>query len=659
MSLPTLKAQEALPKGLDAWFEKVRGWSRRHPSHARKLRAQARQTLVRSDALVALDDSSLDARVADARVALQRDPAQAQGQLVGILALVTELSRRTLGMRPYEVQLMGALALHRGWLAEMATGEGKTLTVALAAVLAAWSGRPCHVVTANEYLAQRDAQSMQPLYASCRLEVSTAVGEVAPEQRQPCYLADVVYVTAKTLLADHLRDELATRRGSGAKQEAFLRWRGFQGRSVLMLSRGLHTAIVDEADSVLIDEAVTPLILSAPREVEGLHEAVRYVAAWADLLTEGHDYLVQAREQRIELGRGAHDCVERGFAQLPAGWRTVRHGRELLTQALTVRRILRRQQHYLVRDGKVVLLDEFTGRMMPERSLSSGLHQAIEALEGVEMTHPNESVAQMSFQSFFRRMPKLSGTTGTAHEARDEMWQIYKLGVVRVPTHRPRKTVVDKPLLFSGEASKWDAVAQHVKRLYARGQPVLIGVRSVGSSQVLLRHLQAVGLRPMVLNAEAHEQEAQIIANAGRGACVTVATNMAGRGTDIHVDAESLRRGGLHVVIAEPNDSARIDRQLAGRCGRQGQPGSVQAVLSPDDALLQRYLNPWQRRTLRHLARTGVGTWTPRWLHTLSAAMVRSAQGRAESDAFARRASVLRADEWLERALPFDDIHTH
>lgn len=658
MSLPTLKAQQALPKGVDAWFDKARGWLRRHPKHARKLRAQARQVLRHSDALAALDEASLEARVADAWMAMRRDPAQGQGQLIDILALVAELSQRTLGMRPYEVQLMGALALHHGWLAEMATGEGKTLTVALAAVLAAWSGRPCHVVTANEYLAQRDAQSMQPLYAACGLEVSAALGDDAPEQRQPCYLADVVYVTAKTLLADHLRDELATRQGSGAKQEAFLRWRGAQGDSMLMLRRGLHTAIVDEADSVLIDEAVTPLILSAPREVEGLHEAVRCVAAWADALREGVDYLVQAREQRIELGQGAYDCIERSFAQLPAGWRTVRHGQELLTQALTVRRIFRRQQHYLVRDDKVVLLDEFTGRMMPERSLSSGLHQAIEALEGVEMTHPNESMGQMSFQSFFRRMPKLSGTTGTAHEARDEMWQIYQLGVVRVPTHRPRQTLVDKPLLCSGEASKWDAVAQHVKRLYARGQPVLVGVRSVGSSQVLQGHLQAVGLQPMVLNAEAHEQEAQIIAEAGRSACVTIATNMAGRGTDIHVDAESLRRGGLHVVIAEPNDSARVDRQLAGRCGRQGQPGSVQAVLSPEDALLRRYLKPWQRQMLRHLARPGVAAWTRPWLYPLSAAMVRSAQGRAESDAFARRASVLRTDEWLERALPFDDIHT-
>lgn len=655
----TLMPLRPIPKGLDASFDTLRGWWRRHPRYKTRLKKEARQVLLELPRYASLDDQAMQQQVDALVAALHRDPRGAQGQLVSAAAVVASLAKRTLGMEPYEVQLMGALALHHGWLAEMATGEGKTLTVALAAALAGWSGRPCHVVTANEYLAQRDAKAMQDFYQACGLEITAALGDDAPENRQPSYRADVVYVTAKTLLADYLRDELATRAGSGAKQEAFLRWRGVQGNSVLMLQRGLHTTIVDEADSVLIDEAVTPLILSAPREVSGLHDAVLWAKDLASTLKDGVDYAVDQRDQRIELGEGAYAAVRRHLNGLPAGWRSERHGQEVLQQALTVSRVFKRQQHYLVREGKIVLLDEFTGRMMPERSLSSGLHQAIEAFEGIEMTHPNESMAQMSFQSFFRRMPRLSGTSGTASEARAELWHIYKLGVIKIPTHRPRQTVLHPALICVDEAAKWRSVAQHVKQVYATGQPVLVGVRSVGSSEVLDTYLQEAGLIPKVLNAQAHAEEAHIIAEAGQTSRVTIATNMAGRGTDIHVEMESLRRGGLHVVIAEPNDSARVDRQLAGRCGRQGDPGSVLAVLSPDDALFCRYLPPWQLRLLRKMVHLKSGQLLHRKLAPLLVKMILVAQGRAESDAFARRWSVLRADEWLERALPFDDTHRY
>lgn len=659
MSVMTLNALEPMPRGVDAWADQLRGWWRRRPHYKRALQDQVKGVEREAQALVALDADELAQRMAQAMAAVRRDPVAARGQLCMALAVVCEMAYRSKGMRPYPVQLMGALALHHGWLAEMATGEGKTLTVALAAVLAAWSGRPCHVVTANEYLAQRDAESMQLLYDACGVEVASALGDDSPEQRQPAYGADVCYVTAKTFLADYLRDELATRQGHGAKQEAFVRWCGGAGQSALMLKRGLHTAIVDEADSVLIDEAVTPLILSAPREVPGMHDAVRWAHALAQGLVEGVDYRGQQRDQRIELGAGAEAAVQRSVQGLPVGWQSERQGRELLQHALTVRSLYKRQQHYLVHEDKVVLLDEFTGRMMPERSLTAGLHQAIEAHEGLEMTHPNESMGQMSFQSFFRRMPRLSGTTGTGSEARAELWRIYQLGVIKIPTHRPRQTRMQGSLVCFSEDDKWQTVAQHVLEVNRRGQPVLIGVRSVRSSEALNEHLLALGLAPQVLNAQAHAQEAEIIAQAGQVGCVTIATNMAGRGTDIHVQAEALDLGGLHVVIAEPNDSARVDRQLAGRCGRQGEPGSVSAVLSAEEVLFKRYLQPWQRRVLRQLAQARAKSAWHRGLQSVADAVVRAAQNRAEADAFNRRWSVLRADEWLERALPFDDTHRY
>ena len=659
MSIMTLKPMEPMPKGIDAWVDSLRGWLRRRPRYQRQLKSQVAEVEKALQSLIALDADDFSRRVDDVVNMIRRDPIEVGGQLPLALAVVCELAYRSMGMRPYPVQMMGALALHQGWLAEMATGEGKTLTVALAGVLAAWSGRPCHVVTANEYLAQRDAETMKPLYKASGVVVASALGDDSPEERQPAYGADVTYVTAKTLLADYLRDQLATRQGSGAKQEAFMRWRGAESASALMLKRGVHTAIVDEADSVLIDEAVTPLILSAPREVPGMHDAIIWAHALAEKLEEGKDYQAVQRDQRIELGEGAKTAVQQRFKRLPVGWQSERQGNELLQHALTVRSIYRKQQHYLVDDGKVVLLDEFTGRMMPERSLSAGLHQAIEAYEGLEMTHPNESMGQMSFQAFFRRMQRLSGTSGTVNEARAELWRIYQLGVIKIPTHRPRQTKILNTQVSVSEDDKWSKVAEYVRQVHATGQPVLIGVRSVRSSEILNEHLQALGLLPQVLNAQAHAQEAEIVAQAGQFSAITIATNMAGRGTDIHVVEQSLEMGGLHVVIAEPNDSARVDRQLAGRCGRQGEPGSVTAVISIEDALFKRYLLPWQRRLLKQITRLGSNFILKHFHQAAIDAVVRAAQDRAEKDAFTRRWSVLRHDEWLERALPFDDTHRY
>ncbi|WP_158273229.1 hypothetical protein [Limnohabitans sp. WS1] len=647
----TLAPLTPLPQGLDAAYQSLQGYWMRLRSPRSQLLAQAKRTLVAFDALMGLTQEEIQARLKQARSWMRLDPKRADGHLEEVLAVVGQLAWRHLGLKPYAVQFMGALALHKGLLAEMATGEGKTLTVGLAAVLAGLSGRACHVITANDYLAHRDAEEMSQLFLACGLRVTSMAGELEPPERALRYDADVVYLTAKELLADYLRDQMGEASPASDEQLCFEQWlRGElpQGASALLV-RGLHTAIVDEADSILIDEAVTPLILAAPRESRGLQEAVRLISDLANTLFEGPDYQANAKGQSVTLNPPALAQLTDLSSQLPPLWRPAPRREELLRQALVVRHFFHPGQHFVVQDDEVVLLDEFTGRMTPGRSLTAGLHQAIEASEGVTITDPNQSLTQMSFQTFFRRFRKLSGCSGTIWEASSEVWRVYGLQVVRVPTHRPRLTVYDPPILVRDAVHKWDTIAQEVCRQIARGRPVLVGVRSVTASEALARVLQAQGIEPRVLNALAHAEEAPIVSGAGQRGVVTIATNMAGRGTDIRLGEGVPELGGLHVIVAEVNESGRIDRQLAGRCGRQGDLGSVSTYLCLDDDLAQRMMPaPW-RQLVSMALRTSAGRSS-----RIAGWAFASAQHRAESVAFQRRWSVLRSDDWMRAALPFE-----
>jgi preprotein translocase subunit SecA len=646
-----LRPLDKLPEGLDAWIDRAQGRLRRRPSQARRLLADAKACAQKCRQLEAMASSALEPALIQAQENLRRDAVMAKGQILDVLALVGHMAQRILGMQPYPVQFMGALALHRGWLAEMATGEGKTLTVALAAVLAGWSGRPCHVITANDYLAQRDAEIMRPLFEACGVSLSSVYGEIPPETRPSLYAADVVYVTPKELLADHLRDKLAAGKGQDAQWLQFQNWLGQSqalSPTALLLVRGLHTAIVDEADSVLIDEAVTPLILSARRPGRGLSEAVLMMAALATQLVTGEDYEPITRTRTVVLKSGALQALENQAHLLPPVWRPAPRREELLRQALQVHCFFRDGHQYLVQDGEIVLLDEFTGRMTPGRTLTAGLHQAVEAKEGVAITDPNEALSQMSFQAFFRSFHRLSGSSGTVWEAVNELWQVYRMRVVRVPTHRPRLTVMMPPRLLRHTDEKWQAVADDVVAAQKAHRAVLVGVRSVESSEILARLLSQRGVQVNVLNAVQHDNEAPIIAAAGEPGRITIATNMAGRGTDIRLHPQVERSGGLHVVVAEVNESARIDRQLAGRCGRQGDPGSVSFYLCLQDNLATRYLPKALRAMLSWLL-----GWTPWFASRLGFWIFKWAQRRAEKDAFERRFAVLRNDDWMASALPF------
>lgn len=650
----TLAPLGKLPEGLDAWSDGMRGRLLRWRTSSKPLAVQAQLVLAACQALDTASDAQLQQQLTDARAWIRLDPLNAKTHLSQALATIGQVARRTLGLQPYAVQYMGALAIQRGMLAEMATGEGKTLTVCLAGVLAGFSGRPCHVITANDYLAERDAREMATLYQACGLSVASVVSSLAPETRPGLYAADVVYLTAKELLADYLKDTLTQGPPEQRARDSFRQWldatdaRASLTKERQLLVRGLHTAIVDEADSILIDEAVTPLILSAPRKSRGLTEAVLVVSDLAQTLQPGIDFESEIQSRLIVLLEAGVQRLDQMAAHIPALWRPAPRREELLRQALMVRHFFRPGHQYLVQDGKVVLLDEFTGRMTPGRTLTAGLHQAIEAKEALEISDPNESLTQMSFQAFFRRFRRLAGSTGTAWEAAQELWSVYRLNVVRIPTHRPRLTHYRAPLVVDDEAQKWAAITREVLQECARGRPVLVGVRSVQSSEQLAASLTAAGCPVRVLNALAHAEEAEIVANAGQAGSVTIATNMAGRGTDIRLGQGVAERGGLHVIVAESNESARIDRQLAGRCARQGDPGSVTSCLCLSDDLAH--------RLMPHAVRTLLRTRLPR-ATVLSGLLARQAfrwsQVRAEREAFAQRWSVLRSDDWMDSALPF------
>jgi preprotein translocase subunit SecA len=565
------------------------------------------------------------------------------------LSNLIEVADRTLGLRPFPVQVMGAMALYRGTLAEMATGEGKSLTACLPAVLAGWTGRPCHFVTVNDYLANRDAVEMRPFYAFCGVSVGCVQAGMAPEERRQNYEKDAVYTTLKELVADFLRDRLIIGGLHNASRRLLreMLQPGRRGPEGVVL-RGLDTAIVDEADSVLIDEAVTPLIISRAQENKPLVEACQTAHDIASMLRLDEHYKKDIKFREVHLTKDGLTMVEEQARMLPGIWRGTARRIELVQQALTAREFYKRDKQYVIQDEKVAIVDEFTGRLMPNRTWRHGLHQAVEAKEGLEVNDPSETLARLSFQRFFRFFRRLSGMTGTAREAVAELWTIYKLPVLAIPTNRPciRKILPDR--VFATGEEKWDAVVQEIERCHSTGRPVLVGTRSVRASEKLAELLAGRNHPYNLLNAVRHKEEAQIVAAAGEENRITIATNMAGRGTDIKLGRGVADMGGLHVIATERHESGRIDRQLFGRCARQGDPGSAQAFMSLEDELFQRFVPaPMRNRLASALKRKTLGAGR------LSQAGLSHAQRAAQRLAYRQRRNVLRMDTWLEEALAF------
>jgi len=562
-------------------------------------------------------------------------------------ALVREVASRQIGQMPYPVQLMGAWAIAAGCVAEMATGEGKTLTATMPATVAAWRGRGCHIVTVNDYLAKRDAEWMGPIYRFCGLTVGYIEQGMEGRDRRAAYAADVTYCTNKEVCADFLRDRLILARLGGRPVwlDNLIGGTNIDGQ---LVQRGLFFAIVDEADSVLIDEAVTPLIISSQRGDDQQVEAFRQAADLASGLQEGIDYHVDVQHQDIELTDEGIAHLEELASGLGGIWRVARCRQELAIKALMAREIYGRDRQYIVDQDKVVIVDDFTGRLMPDRQWRDGLHQAVEAKEKVEVTAPKETLARVSFQRFFRLYRSLAGMTGTAKEAAGEFWLIYGLPVAVIPPNRPCIRQYWPDVVLATEQEKWGWIVREIVRLNKIGRPVLVGTRTVKSSEHLSSLLASEGIRPQVLNAVRHREEAQIVAAAGQVGQVTIATNMAGRGTDIKLGRGVVELGGLHVIAAERNESARIDRQLFGRCARQGDPGSCQAIISLEDELFVRYGGAMARFLRRHYSHTAGDISSP-----ITRLAVGWAQASAQRKAYRLRKAVIRTDHWLDEQLSF------
>lgn len=635
-------------KGLDAAVNSAIGRYRRRGQVFAGLRQDAERVDALAPEFKALSSHHLQQRLREFREQFRRGGRVAEACLIPALAAIREASDRQLGLRPFTVQLMGALALHRGLLAEMATGEGKTLTAGLAAVLAGWTRHPTHIVTVNDYLVKRDAERLGPLYSFCSVSVDHVTGAMPPVERRKGYAADVTYCTSKELLADFLRDRLRLGILRNPTRRLIRRMLQPNAPDDGVVLRGLHTAIVDEADSVLIDEAVTPLIISTTHENEALEQVTRTAQHIAAPLTPGVHYRVDTRYREVELTGEGEEILERKCDSLPGLWRGVDRRTELIRQALVAREFFLRGKQYVLVDGKVVIVDEFTGRQMDQRKWRQGLHQAIEAKEGLPITGPTETIARLSFQRFFRLFHKLSGMTGTAREAAGEFWQIYKLAVVPIPTNKPciREHWPDR--VFADESAKWAAVAEEIARLHATQRPVLVGTRSVEASERLAELLTQRALPFRLLNAIRHEEEAGIVAMAGDAGRITIATNMAGRGTDILLEHGVPALGGLHVLATERHESGRVDRQLFGRAARQGDPGSAQAFISAEDELLRRHLPAIIHKRVASYARSGLPG-----AEALVKRAFATAQSNAQKLAFKQRLGVLKMDDWLEDALSF------
>ena len=641
-----------IPAGADAAVDSLVGMYQRRGAVLRALRRDAEAIGALAPPIRSLPDEQLRQLLQDCRTAFRRNGRDCRQMLPTGLAAIREAADRKTGMRPYPVQIMGALALNRGCLIEMATGEGKTLVAGLAAVLAGWTRNPCQIVTVNDYLAQRDAEWLEHLYRFCGLSVGYVTGQMEPADRRHGYDQDITYTTGKEILADFLRDRLrfGTMQNASSRHIRYsLLSRDAASVELGTVMRGLHTAIVDEADSILIDEAVTPLIISHVEPNSSLEDACRTAQETAETLEQGRHYRVDLRYREVELTEQGHREVVERAGTLDGIWCATQRWVELVEQALTAREFFKRDQQYIVQDDRVVIVDEFTGRLMPMRTWRHGLHQAIEAKEGIEISSPSETLSRLSFQRFFRFFRCLAGMTGTARESARELWRVYRLPVVAIPTNRPCQRRVYPDRVFLTEAEKWDAITEEIVNLHHSGRPMLIGTRSVRASETLARRLRERDLGFNLLNAIHHGEEARIVAEAGLQGRITIATNMAGRGTDIKLGPGVAGIGGLHVLATERHESGRVDRQLFGRSARQGDPGSAQAFLSLEDELFLRFLpGQWLRQWLMalvHVRYPGSRMLTSR--------MVRCAQFNAQRQASKQRRSVLKMDTWIDDSLAF------
>ncbi len=595
----------------------------KHDRELKKLRPLLQQINDLEPKIQKLSDDELKAKTPEFKQKLENG-ATLEDLLPEAFAVVREVSKRTIGLRPFDVQIIGGLVLHRGKIAEMKTGEGKTLAATMPVYLNALLGRGVHVVTVNDYLAKRDSDWMGNIYRFLGLEVGVIVTDMDEPERIKAYAADVTYGTNNEFGFDYLRDNMKYDLED-------------------MVQRDFYYAIVDEVDSILIDEARTPLIISGPSEEStDLYYRVDKIIPH---LKKDIDYSIDEKVRTATLTEeGIAKCEKLlGVKNLydPSQAELLHH----LEQALKAHTLFQRERDYLVKDGQVIIVDEFTGRLMPGRRFSEGLHQALEAKEGVKVEGENQTLASITFQNYFRMYDKLAGMTGTADTEAAEFKEIYNLDVVVIPTHKPMIRVDHPDVVFRTEEEKFQAVAKDIKQLYKKGQPVLVGTTSVEKSERLSNILKRMGVKHDVLNAKHHEREAEIVVHAGEKGRVTIATNMAGRGTDIVLGEGVAELGGLHIIGTERHESRRIDNQLRGRSGRQGDPGSSRFYLSLEDDLLRIF---GSEKISGIMDKLGMKEGEP-IEHNLLSKAIENAQRKVEAQNFDIRKHLLEYDDVMNK----------
>ncbi|MFO7964217.1 MAG: preprotein translocase subunit SecA [Desulfobacterales bacterium] len=564
-----------------------------------------------------------------------------------VFALVREVADRRLGMPHYDVQLIGGWVLLNAMVAEMETGEGKTLVATLPACVMALAGVPVHIITVNDYLAKRDADWMRPIYETMGLTVGTVVHGMDAAARRNAYACDVTYCTNKEIAFDYLRDRIILWDRPTQMRLKVERLFGENSRIEQLVMRGLHYAIVDEADSILIDEARTPLIISSQADHQYDPEVYRHAMKIAGSLTPNRDFILLEDMRDVALTQsGKSSACTSDWENVPIPIRQEER-EELVRRSIVAHHLFKPDRHYLVKDGKVQIIDEYTGRIMADRSWEMGLHQLIEVKEGCEVTVPKQTRARISYQRFFRRYLALAGMTGTAREVAQELWSVYRLRVVSMSTNFPTRREYRPDRVYSSTGRKWTAVIEKIREMQGRGRPVLIGTRSVEASEHLSGLLQRECLPHRVLNARQDREEADVIAMAGGIGRITVATNMAGRGTDIRLASGVAEKGGLFVLATERHESRRIDRQLFGRCARQGDPGTCLALVSLDDELIRVFIGkPF--RWLAGMILEKENFRPASWAGTM---VFRMAQWRAERLHSRMRRNLLKIDEQLSDSL--------
>jgi len=592
----------------------------------KKLEKVADEVLALEETYKSLSDEALQAKTDEFKGRLEEETLD--DLLVEAFATVREASTRVLKMTPFKVQVMGAISIHQGNIAEMKTGEGKTLTAVMPAYLNALNGEGVHIVTVNDYLARREAEGeIGDLFRWLGLTVGLNTRELTPDQKREVYGSDVLYSTNNELGFDYLRDHMVVYKEH-------------------IVQRQLNFAIIDEVDSILIDEARTPLIISGgAKNTADLYKQANYFAL---RLKEEEDYEIDIKTKAITL-------TEEGIRKAESYFNLenlydVKHVVLLhhINNALRANFIMEKDVDYVVQDGKVVIVDAFTGRLMHGRQFSEGLHQALEAKEAVEIKKETSTLATITFQNYFRMYSKLSGMTGTAKTEEEEFREIYNMDVVVIPTNMPVIRIDDNDLIFASMEAKYKALAEEITRRYKKGQPQLIGTVSIESSELLSRLLKRNGVKHDVLNAKQHEREAEIVEKAGQKYSVTIATNMAGRGTDIKLGEGVKELGGLAVIGTERHESRRIDNQLRGRSGRQGDPGYSRFFLSADDDLLRRFGGDRFKRMIEMIQGKGEGKDQPLDFKMFSK-MVLRAQRQIEGNNYDRRKTVLQYDEVLKK----------